>query len=149
MFEPARQQIFFPPFYGMFATHVFNAGMFLFLGRAEPSWTPVTRVNYVGLLPCTPTRGCQLHKLDQSASNVAAGLVLWQIVNWRTFFMTIWNVVLWRALYFCHSSVGAEGFGDELWRNSCFHMTRFYFRHGWALFEGCRRGPMTNLEFLS
>ena len=66
----------FPTFYGMFATHVFNAGMFLFLGRAEPSWTPITRVNYVGLLPCTPTRGCQLHKLDQSASNVAAGLVL-------------------------------------------------------------------------
>ena len=56
------------------------------------------------------------------------------------FFMTIWNVVLWRVLYFRHSSVGAEGFGDELWQNSCSHMTLFYFRHGWALPGGMSTG---------
>ena len=27
--------VFFPTFYGMFATHVFNAGLFLFLDRIE------------------------------------------------------------------------------------------------------------------
>ena len=41
----------FPTFYGMFATHVFNAGMFLFLGRAEldPGYT------------CKPRRPAALH----------------------------------------------------------------------------------------
>ena len=61
MFEPAQQQIFFPTFYGMFATHVSNAGLFLFLGRIEldpdytckPRW-PAALHSYTWL-PATQT----------------------------------------------------------------------------------------------
>ena len=58
----------FPTFYGSFGTHVFNAGLFLLLGRilvahsnlahtCGPPGPAVTRVNHVGLLASTPTCG--------------------------------------------------------------------------------------------
>ena len=61
MFLPAQQQIFLTTFYGMFATHVSNAGMFLFLGRIEldPGYTckpccPAAMHSYTWL-PATQT----------------------------------------------------------------------------------------------
>ena len=146
---------FFPTFYGTFATHVSNAGMFLFLGRIEldPGYTckpccPAAMHSYTWLSatqtgPVSQQRGSRSSFLMNRADHRDEELI------GAPFFMTIWNVVMWRAFYFRHSFEGAEGFGDELWWNSCFHMTRFYFRHGWALFEGCRRGSMMNLEFSS
>ena len=146
---------FFSTFYGTFATHVSNVGLFLFLGRIElvPGYTckphrPAALHSYTWL-PATQTGPISQQRGSRSGSMTNRADRRDEELIGAHFFMTIWNVVLWRALYFRHCSVWAEGFGDERWRNSCFHVTCFYFRHSWALFEGCRRGPMTNLEFLS
>ena len=65
---------FFPTFYGTFATHVFNAGLFLFLGRIEldPGYTckprrPAALHSYT-LLPATQTGPVSQQRGSRSGS---------------------------------------------------------------------------------
>ena len=65
---------FFPTFYGTFTTHVFNAGLFLFLGRIEldPDYTckprrPAALHSYT-CLPATQTRPVSQQRGNRSGS---------------------------------------------------------------------------------